>query len=86
LPTSSGSSSWKHAFAWRLTGIAKVRNGYEPRASLALAKHAILTRKPEDAQLHLRRARQSVQPGGTDWLHLQDLEQATERLKSISRG
>jgi hypothetical protein len=49
-------------------------------------KDAILIRKPEDAQLHLRRARQSVQPGGPDWLHLQDLEQATERLQSISRG
>jgi predicted Zn-dependent protease len=76
----------ENAFAWRFLGIAEGRSGNEARASLALAEHAVLVRKPEDAQLHLRRARQTVQPGGPDWLHLQDLEQATERLESISRG
>jgi predicted Zn-dependent protease len=76
----------ENAFAWRFLGIAEGRAGNEARASLALAEHAVLVRKPEDAQLHLRRARQTVQPGGPDWLHLQDLEQATERLESISRG
>ncbi len=76
----------ENAFAWRFLGIAEGRLGHEARASLALAEHAVLTRKPDDAQLHLRRARQHVQPGDPEWLHLMDLEQAAERLESIGRG
>lgn len=76
----------ENAFAWRFLGIAEGRLGHEARASLALAEHALLIRKPEDAQLHLRRARQHVQPGDPEWLHLQDLEQAAARLESVGRG
>ena len=76
----------ENAFAWRFLGIAEGRLGHDGRASLALAEHAVLTRKPDDAQLHLRRARQHVQPGEPEWLHLQDLEQAAERMASVGRG
>ncbi len=76
----------ENAFAWRFLGIAEGRLGHQARASLALAEHAVLVRNPEDASLHLRRARQHVQPGDAEWLHLQDLEQAAERLESIGRG
>jgi predicted Zn-dependent protease len=75
-----------NAYAWRFLGIAEGRLGHDARASLALAEYAVLTRRPEDAQLHLRRARQLVQPGDPEWLHLQDLEQATERLETVSQG
>jgi predicted Zn-dependent protease len=75
-----------NAYAWRFLGIAEGRLGHDARASLALAEHAVLTRRAEDAQLHLRRARQLVQPGDPEWLHLQDLEQATERLETVSQG
>jgi predicted Zn-dependent protease len=76
----------ENAFAWRQLGIAEGRLGNDGRASLALAEHAVLTRNTEDVQLHLRRARQHVQPGEPDWLHLLDLEQAAERLENVSRG
>jgi predicted Zn-dependent protease len=72
--------------AWRFLGIAEGRLGNEGRASLALAEQAVLTRNNEDVQLYLRRAREHVQPGDTDWIHLQDLEQAAERLQQTSSG
>ena len=74
------------AHAWRFLGIAEGRLGHDGRASLALAEHAVLLRKPEDVALYLRRAREHVQPGGPEWLHLQDLEQAAERLERVGRG
>jgi predicted Zn-dependent protease len=76
----------ENAYAWRFLGVAEGRLGHDARASLALAEHAVLTRRSEDAQLHLRRARQLVQPGDPEWLHLQDLEQATERLQNVNQG
>jgi len=76
----------ENAFAWRLLGIAEGRLGRSGRASLALAEHAVLTGKPADAELHLRRAREAVTPGDADWLHLQDLEQAAERLQRVGQG
>lgn len=76
----------ENATAWRFLGIAEGRLGHDGRASLALAEHAVLTRKPDDAQLHLRRARQHVQPGDIEWLHLQDLEQAAERMARVGPG
>jgi predicted Zn-dependent protease len=72
--------------AWRFLGIAEGRLGNEGRASLALAEQAVLTRNNEDVQLYLRRAREHVQPGDADWIHLQDLEQAAERLQQTSSG
>ncbi len=72
--------------AWRFLGVAEGRLGHEGRASLALAEQAVLVRNQEDVQLHLRRARQHVQPGDPDWIHLQDLEQAAERLQLTSNG
>ena len=72
--------------AWRFLGIAEGRLGHDGRASLALAEQAVLVRNQEDVQLHLRRARQHVQPGDPDWIHLQDLEQAAERLQLTSNG
>ncbi len=76
----------ENAVAWRFLGIAEGRLGHAGRASLALAEHAVLTRNREDAALHLRRARQHVEPGGSDWLQLQDLEQAAERIERTGRG
>jgi predicted Zn-dependent protease len=72
--------------AWRFLGIAEGRLGNDGRASLALAEQAVLVRNQEDVELHLRRARQHVQPGDPDWIHLQDLEQAAERLQLTSNG
>ena len=70
----------ENAFAWRFLGVAEGRLGNQGRASLALAENAVLLRKPEDAELYLRRARQHVQPNDPEWVHLQDLELAAGRL------
>jgi len=70
----------ENAYAWRFLGVAEGRLGNQGRASLALAENAVLLRKPEDAELYLRRARQHVQPNDPDWVHLQDLELAAGRL------
>lgn len=75
----------ENAFAWRFLGIAEGRLGHEAKASLALAEHAVLVRKPEDAHLHLRRARHHLQPADPEWYQLLDLEEATERLVRETR-
>lgn len=76
----------ENAMAWRFLGVAEGRLGRDGRASLALAEYAVLLGKPEDAELHLRRARREVGPGDPGWLHLQDLEQAAQRLQRVGRG
>lgn len=71
----------ENAGAWRFLGVAEGRRGREGAAAMALAEHAVLLRNREDAELHLRRARQLVDPSDPDWFRLQDLERAAEEIE-----
>ena len=67
--------------AWRFLGIAEGRLGNEGLASLALAEQAVLVGNRKDADLYLRRAEQSIQPGDPDWIRLQDLSRAAADIE-----
>jgi predicted Zn-dependent protease len=66
------------ADAWRLLGIARGRAGAIGASSVALAEWALLVGKPEDAELHARRAEGHIRKGDPEWLHLQDVRRAIE--------
>jgi predicted Zn-dependent protease len=71
--------------AWRFLGIAEGRLGNEGAASMALAEQAVLVGNRTDAQLHLRRAEQSINPDDPSWYRLQDLQRAVEEIEDPPR-
>ena len=52
---------------------------------MALAEQAVLVGNKTDAQLHLRRAEQSINPDDPSWYRLQDLQRAVEEIEEPPR-
>ena len=70
----------RNATVHRFLGIALGRSGQHLKADLSLAEAAVLRGDKDDADLYLRRARKGVISGDVDWLKLQDLTRARNRL------
>ncbi|RED51994.1 M48 family metalloprotease [Aestuariispira insulae] len=62
------------AFSWQLKGTAYYRLGNQPKAKLAEAEYAILTRNHEKAKFKAREAMELLPKGSPDWLRAQDIE------------
>ncbi len=72
----------RHPMAWRLLGLVEGRLGNEGESLLALAEWAVLTRRSDDAELYLARARRRIDPGSAAALRLADLEREVEEMKA----
>ncbi|HET6519411.1 MAG TPA: M48 family metalloprotease [Geminicoccaceae bacterium] len=68
----------ENATAWRLLGIAHGRGDEQGLSALALAEHALLVGRKEDARLYARRAEARVPPSDPAWLRVQDILRTLE--------
>ena len=74
-----------NAFAWKLLAIAYGRTDETALASYALAEYSLLVGRPADALFHARQAEAALPAGSPNWLRVQDIESAAERMKEEMR-